>query len=351
MKKIAIVGCGSTGHALAALLAQKGHEVYLTDASAYADMLNESARIGTIRLAGFARGEGTPARITGDVAGAVGAAELIICCTISNRDEEVARMIAPYLDESKSVLIGAGNCGSLVYRKVFDACGRSGVLLGEVGGNFFPCRLSEDRTATIGLPLGPKAIAAFPPRDTPRLAEAFREVWEFTPAKSILLAAFNGPNLITHPAGAVLNAAAIENSGGAFNLFQDGVSPGFIRLVDRLWEEKRSVFEALGFTPAPSPRKMFEGILDEHDETYRYFRQMGGPGSLHHRYITEDIPLLICMFISVARAAGVAVSLYESMVNLLSAVTGDDFYARGRTLENLGLGGLSREEVLARFCG
>ena len=78
-------------------------------------------------------------------------------------------MIAPYLDESKSVLIGAGNCGSLVYRKVFDACGRSGVLLGEVGGNFFPCRLSEDRTATIGLPLGPKAIAAFPPRDTPRL--------------------------------------------------------------------------------------------------------------------------------------------------------------------------------------
>ena len=351
MKKIAIVGCGSTGHALAALLAQRGHEVRLTDGPAYADMLRESARMGVIKLDGYAQGAGAPAKITPDVADALNGAELVICCTISNRDEEVARMIAPYVDESKSVLIGAGNCGSLVYRRIFDECGKSGVLLGEVGGNFFPCRLSADRTATIGLPLGPKAIAAFPPRDTPRLAEAFREVWDFTPVQSILFAAFNGPNLITHPAGAVLNAAAIENSGGTFNLFQDGVSPGFIRLVDRIWEEKRAVFEALGFTPAPSPRKMFEGILDERDETYRYFRQMGGPGSLDHRYITEDVPLLICMFISVARALGVDVPLYEGMVNLLSAVAGDDFYARGRTLENLGLGGLSREEVLAYFCG
>ena len=254
MKKIAIVGCGSIGHALAALLAQKGHEVYLTDASAYADMLNESARIGTIRLAGFARGEGTPPESPATWPARWARPSSLSAAPSPTGTREVARMIAPpYLDESKSVLIGAGNCGSLVYRKVFDAYGRSGVLLGEVGGNFFPCRLSEDRTATIGLPLGPKAIAAFPPRDTPAWRRPSGRSGSSPPAKSILLAAFNGPNLITHPAGAVLNAAAIENSGGAFNLFQDGVSPGFIRLVDRLWEEKRSVFEALGFTPRTLP--------------------------------------------------------------------------------------------------
>lgn len=35
MKRITIVGAGSTGHALAAILSINGHEVYLTDTSAY----------------------------------------------------------------------------------------------------------------------------------------------------------------------------------------------------------------------------------------------------------------------------------------------------------------------------
>lgn len=42
MKKITIVGAGSTGHALAAVLSMNGHEVYLTDSSAYTDVDRKS---------------------------------------------------------------------------------------------------------------------------------------------------------------------------------------------------------------------------------------------------------------------------------------------------------------------
>lgn len=348
MKRIAVVGAGATGHALAGLLASRGHEVYLTDAKEYKDVLEETARNGVIRLNGTVTGSGRPKLVTTDVAQATAEAELIICCTISNRDEEVASMLAPYVRPDQAVLLSAGNGGSLIYDAVFREAGRE-VLLGEVGGNFFPCRLSADREATIGLPIMPKMIAAFPPENVPALKEKFSEVWEFRQAPSILYTAFDGPNLLCHMAGTLLNLAQVEQNQD-FNLFQNGISGGVIRLLDALWQEKKRVFSVFGFEPAPSPKGMFEGILDPHNDTYRYFREMGGPDSLEHRYITEDVPLLNCFFISVARAMGVEVPLFESMLNLMETVTGKAFYKNGRTLENLGLSSMSRSELIHYFC-
>ncbi|MFR3755236.1 MAG: NAD/NADP octopine/nopaline dehydrogenase family protein [Enterocloster sp.] len=119
--------------------------------------------------------------------------------------------------------------------------------------------------------------------------------------------------------------------------------------MEQLWEEKKSVFDVFGFQPAPSVRGMFEGI-QHHDPFYDYFCEMDGPGDLLHRYISEDAPLLTCFFISIARGIGVDVPLYESMIRLLSAVTGTDYYRQGRTLENLCLEHLSKEELIAYFC-
>lgn len=349
MKRITIVGAGSTGHALAAILSMNGHEVYLTDMPAYADVLEKSARYGTIKIRGTVTGEGTPKCITTNVAGALERAEIIVCCTISNRDEEIAQMLVPFVTREKPVLLSAGNCGSVIYHRIFEQHGKKGILVGEVGGNFFPCRLSEDRTVTIGLPLGQKMIAAFPPENTDRLVSAVGDLWDFKPAKSILQAAFNGPNLICHVAGTILNIAAIENSDGSFNLFRDGISSGVINLLEQLWEEKKRVFNALGFQPAPSVRGMFESI-HHHDPFYDYFCEMDGPGDLYHRYISEDAPILTCFFVSIAKGIGVDVPLYESMVRLLSAVTGIDYYKQGRTLENLCLDHLSKEDLIAYFC-
>ena len=54
MKKIAVIGAGGTGVALSAILASKGHEVYLTDnlnqtvveAAQKAGIIAESAAVG-----------------------------------------------------------------------------------------------------------------------------------------------------------------------------------------------------------------------------------------------------------------------------------------------------------------
>ena len=349
MKKIAVIGAGGTGVALSAILASRGHEVCLADAPCNQAILDGAVRAGVLRTKGTAVCEGRPTLITTDIGEAVRRSELVICCTISNRDEEIARAIAPWLDGSHAVLIGAGNGASIIYHRVLEACGKGEILTAETAGNFFPARVAGDGEAVIGLPLAPKGVTAFPPSRAAEAAQRFSEVWELSPCKSMVEALFNGPNLICHSAGCILNVSAISRSGGSFNLFTDGLSDAFLNVTDALWQEKARVYEAMECVPSPAPRGMLAGVMDPENDSYRYFRLMDGPGSMTHRYITEDVPNLTCFFLSIARAAGVQVPLFEGVVALLSAAAGRDFYAEGRTLENLGWGGLTREELISLF--
>ena len=350
MKNIAVIGAGGTGVAMSAILASRGHSVCLAD-TANQDLLDGAIRAGVLRTKGTFACEGRPDLITTDIGEAVRRSELIICCTISNRDEEIARAIAPWLEERHAVLIGAGNGGSILYHRVLASCGKGNVLTAETAGNFFPARVTGDGESTIGLPLSPKGVTALPPARAAEAAGRFAEVWELNPCSSMFEALFNGPNLICHSAGCVLNVSAIARSGGKFNLFTDGLSEEMLNVTDALWQEKARVYEAMGCTPSPAPRGMLAGVMDPQNEDYRHFRKMDGPGSITHRYITEDVPNLTCFFLSIARAAGVRVPLFEGIVGLLSAAAGRDFYAEGRTLENLGLADLSREELIDFFRG
>lgn len=349
LKKIAVIGAGGTGVALSAILASRGHEIYFADAPCNQHILNDAARKGALCARGTITCEGRPALITADIGEAVRQAELVICCTISNRDEEIARAIAPWLEERHAVLIGAGNGGSIIYHRVLEECGKGNILTAETAGNFFPARITGPGEATVGLPLAPKGVTAFPPARAAEAARRFCGVWELSPCGSMFEALFNGPNLICHSAGCVLNVSAISRSGGTFNLFTDGLSEEFLNVTDALWQEKARVYAAMGCTPSPAPRNMLAGVMDTGNEDYRYFRLMGGPDSIAHRYITEDVPNLLCFFLSFARAAGVQVPLFEGIAGLLSAAAGQDFYAEGRTLENLGWADLSREELRALF--
>lgn len=349
MKRITVIGAGGTGHALAAILAAKGHRVCLADTEAYSDILMQTQKLHEIQVSGTTEMVGCLAEVSTDIGRAVTDAELIICCTVSNRDEEIARLMVSYLNAEQAVLISAGNGASIIYHDIFEEAGRGDTLVGEVAGNFFPCRLTASGQVLIGLPLSPKGVAAFPPERSSELAQRFADVWELRPCRSLFEAIFNGPNLICHGAGIAANLAAIDRSNGTFNLFKDGLSPAYLNLTDALWEEKRRVYEAMGCIVPPAPREMLAGVMDTENEDYRFFREMDGPGSLEHRYITEDVPCLLCFFVSIARSLEVQIPLFEGIVRILSAAADRDFYAEGRTLEKLGLNGMGHRQLIDFF--
>ena len=350
MKKIGIVGGGSPGHTAATVFSMWGHEVRLCDSAAYAEILEKTAALPEMRLEG-SMGEGSAkiSMVTTDIGKALADVDVVVCCTIANRDEEVAEMIAPYLKDGSVVLLSSGGLGSLVYRRVFDRKGLTSVIVGENCGNLFPCRLVEPGLCRIGLPLMKKNVAAFPCSDTPKLIEAFQGILEFSAAGSILECALNGPNLIGHIVLTILNAGAIENAADTYYVFSQGVGVSAMNLADAMFAEKKQVMDALGLPAGVSPSGSYRKYLDPDNHDYDHFKRLAGPDQVTNRYISEDTPTLVCLFISVAEALGINVPIFKAMERVASAVNRADYYAEGRTLKNLGLDHLKGAAVLEYF--
>ena len=63
------------------------------------------------------------------------------------------------------------------------------------------------------------------------------------------------------------------------------------------------------------------------------------------RYITEDVKCNLALLCSIADWAGVDAPIAHSLLTLLGEVVGEDFSRSGRTLDRLGLGGMSIEKI------
>ena len=101
-------------------------------------------------MRGKIRGAGTPAKVTTDPAEAVRGAEAIFVHVPADRHEEIARRIAPYVEDGQHILIIPGNLGSFIFRKVFQEMGVTAkVTLTEKEGNFCPCRLTAPAEVTV----------------------------------------------------------------------------------------------------------------------------------------------------------------------------------------------------------
>ncbi len=74
-----------------------------------------------------------------------------------------------------------------------------------------------------------------------------------------------------------------------------------------------------------------------------------GPTSLKSRYITEDVPCSLVPIALLGEKLGVDVSMTRALVEIGSAVCDEDYWHTGRTLESLGLDGLTGDEVIEAF--
>lgn len=346
MKKIAVIGAGSTGWSVAAELSMRGYEVWLCDIFGKEEYSHYEVAVS---LGGSITGNTVIRAVTTDAEAALKGAGQVICCTISNADEQVAEYIAPFLEPGSAVLLSAGNLGAFVYRRTFERCGRRDVTVGETSGNLFSCRRTGEAEVFFGGAYDVKNVAAFPARDTAGLIEAFRGIYELRAVDCILEAAFNGPNLLSHISLIVVNAGAIESCQGTYYSFKQAICPSTIAIADRLWEEKKAVMDALRFPCGPSPSANFRKYADPSIYTFDNFKALSGPNSMQERHISEDVPIIGCLFLSVAEALGVKVPLYRALVTVASAINQTDYYRKGRTLERLGLGGLKGKQIAEYF--
>ena len=349
--EIAVLGGGNGSLAAAADLTEQGHRVRLWRRSA----ASVTAMPNPLILKDHAGSRPvTIPLITDDLADAVAGAELILCPTPATAQADIARRLAPVLADGQVVFLPPGTFGSYIFaRAMRDAGNQAAAAFAEAGTLPWLARKHGADTIAITtrasrLPTGVLPLAA-KDRALAVIRAAFPAVED---AGDALSGALMNAGPIIHPPLIIMNAGPIEHFEH-WDIHNEGTQPAIRRVTDALDAERIATRERLGYRPPHFP-------LIEHYTTDRWMYgnlahdklTTSGDWREHlvlteHRYMREDIALGLAFLVSTAEWAGVACPVARGLLALGGAICGEDFRATGRTLEGLGLAGLSREEMTA----
>ena len=358
VSRICILGGGNGAFAAAADLTLRGFEVTLCEDPKFAETIAGIREDRTIHLEGVGPvGAAKLRKVTTDLADAVSDADLIMPISPAFAQETVAKSLVPHLREGMVICLTPGSCGgSLVYGKVFHEAGVfHKVRLCEV--NTLPYATRKVNANTVRILLRDPVIwfAAFPARYNWELYELVKPLYEsVTLMHDVLETALNNGNIDSHPAPVVLNAGKIEYYHKHYH-YREGITPSVARVNWRVNEERCAICEALGYEKISILERLYlTGYCPKSDDLYTayqgsvgIFMDIEGPNDLSGRYLTEDAPCSLVFCASLARALGVKTPIMDSVANLASALRDEDYWTTGRTLDKVGLAGMTRDEMRA----
>ena len=356
VKKITILGGGNGGFAAAADLVLRGFEVTLYEDPKFASSIAGIKDTGIIHLEGVGPvGEAKLRKVTTDLAEALEDADLIMPISPAFAQEAVAKSLVPHVREGMIIFLVPGSCGGgLVYGKVFHEAGVfQKVKICEVNTLPYAARKVNENTVKILMRDPVIWFSAFPAKYNQELYDLVKPLFDsITMMKDVLETALNNGNIDSHPAPVVLNAGKIEYYHKHFH-YKEGITPSVARVVWKVNEERLALCEALGYEKINILDRLYiTGYCPKSDDLYSayqgsigIFMDIEGPNDLSGRYLTEDAPCSLVFCANLGRALGVKTPIMDSIANLASALRNEDYWVTGRTLDKLGLDGMTGEQM------
>lgn len=336
--RVAVLGAGNAGYAMAADLGLGGADVCLYDFPEFGQNLTPIRDRGGIEATGIGRTGFARVRVTTDIRAALEGADFVFVVTQAIAHERLAEICAPLLIEGQAVVLFTGYGGSLLFRSALKRAGRGeGVLVGETVTLPYMCRIvGPAQVRRGGKPYKANLLAAVPVRDTAKLVARVQLLYPITqPAASVLETMLLNSNVTRHTVGTLLNIGHIEHAKGEFWLFREGYTPSVWKVFDALDGEKMALMAVLGLKPLSFleyRQMMIDYTLEEQ-------AQLGskGPSSADSRHLTEDVPMGLVPWAELGNRLGVPVPTCSAIIHLVSVINGRDHAAEGRTLARLGL--------------
>jgi opine dehydrogenase len=353
--KIAVLGGGNGSFAAAGDFALQGHDVRLWRRDAKEVAAHRAADYRIIVKDSNGRHDVQLARVTTDIAEAVRDAELILCPAPAFAQHDIAGLLAPHLTDGQVVFLPPATFGSMIFAVAArDAGNRARASFAETGTLPWLTRKHGPFEVAITIRAKRLPVGVFPLKTADHalavIGQAFPGVIE--PCGDALSGALMNAGPIIHPPLIVMNAGPIEHFE-RWDIHKEGTQAAIRRVTDALDAERIAVREALGYGGPHFPlahhyasegeiwmygRGSHDRLTDSGDWRERIVLS-------EHRYMREDLRLGLSLLVSSAELAGVATPLASAFLAIGGAICGEDFMKHGRTLGNLGLGGLSRGEL------
>jgi len=350
--KIAIIGAGNGGQAIAGYLAMTGNQTSLYDIDT--EKITALRKLGGIQLEGRINGFGKVDCITTDISKAVKGADIIMVTTVANAHRAVAQSLAPYVEEGQVIILNPGRtCGALVFMQTLKNEGCTKLFyLGEAQTLVYACRVIENGHVNV---IGIKdevLLSGLPAADTDYILEKINPFYpSFIKTDNVLRTSLENIGAMFHPCVLLFNAATIERND-VFWFYRD-MTEQVAEFIEKFDAERLAVGKAYGIDLLgvrdwiKFAYKDTEGdTLCERMRNNPAYHDIKSPSTIFTRQLTEDIPTGVLPIMELGKAAGIETPLLESMVHICEALLNMDLHTNGRSLRNLGLEGMNKEEIL-----
>lgn len=189
---------------------------------------------------------------------------------------------------------------------------------------------------------------------------------------TVLDIGFSNINPVIHVPATILGVSTMENWGKIFgdfdktgySMYKHALCPSICEVQYQFYNEEIALAKAIGVdTPHYSYESFFNrrsilaqeymGLDSEgRDNMFLPLDQPSGegnsgPNSIHHRYLTEDIPVGCKIYHDLGVQYGVPTPIIDSMIILAGSMHKKNFFEDSRyNLEYLGICGMPKEELL-----
>lgn len=354
---VAVLGAGAGGAATAVDLFNRGHIVRLWNRSH--ETIEPFLASGGISYRGvLGDGMANLSLVTTDLTAALDGADVAVVSVPALGHEHIAAVLVAS-GTTIPIVLNPGPTGSaLRFRKLFHDAGRTLPPLAELSTLAYVARKYSPETVTIS-GVADRVRAACLPGAEAALAAA-RQLFPSAEAeRDVLVTALANVNLVLHPPGAVLGASWVEATRGGFRFYVDGVTPGVLRVMRALDEERRATAAAYGHELPSLVAEMARIGTAGSEAAARddwtaaiaggeANREIPAPQSLEHRYYAEDFGHGVVPFLALAGIAQVATPVASALLGLASVLLGRDLLEEGLNARKLGIDGCDHTALVQR---
>ena len=351
--KFAVLGAGHGGLAMAGHLAIMGYPVNIYTRNS--ERVEQVKLRGAIEVEGEVEGFGNIQIASTDIKEVVEDVDIIMVVVPAMAHRFMAEQCAPYLKDNQIIILNPGRTfGAIEFRHILknEKKIKANVTIAETQTFIYVSRHLGFAEAKIFQIKNSVPLAAIPAYKTPEVLNTIRKVFpQFVAASNVLETSLDNIGAIFHPGITLLNSARIEDLRRDFYFYTDGVTPLMARILERMDRSRLTLGQALGvrlhsarewlYLAYDSPGKT---LYDAIHATPGY-RGVKAPQTLIHRYIREDVPMSLVPMSSMGDLLNVSTPTIDAIIHLGCVLQDADYWNEGRTVNKLGLEGMSVEQI------
>jgi opine dehydrogenase len=352
MPTFCVLGAGHGGLAMAAHLALTGCKVNLFNRT---DAHIEFVRArGGIDADGEVSGFAALNIVSSNPAEAIDDCDVLMVVVPATAHRQIAQDIAPHVKDGQILVLNPGRTGGAleVAKIIREMNPRVHPYIAEAQTLLYAARATNPGQVHVFGIKNSVPLAALPAYHTTEILPVIRKALpQFVPGDNVLKTSLDNIGAVFHPAITILNAGRIEDTHGDFEYYVEGVTAAVAKVLEAIDAERVAVAAALGIR-ANTAREWLYLAYDAAGKTLHDamkanagYSGIKAPGTIEHRYISEDVPASLVPIASIGQMLGVPTPNTQAIIRLASVMHGVDYWAEGRTVERLGLAGMSVKDI------